>query len=85
MNIIIIIQAVKATHQGKGKVFVAKPVTHEAIGGPENLKIEHLLLSLLNAERAWSFAMQLKQVWFLTMIFLIHTYTFLNISTFTHT
>ena len=57
----------KATHKGGGKgkdrAFVAKDVhTLASLGGEAAaLKLEHLLLLVLNAERAWAFAMQIKQ------------------------
>jgi signal recognition particle subunit SRP68 len=55
-------KAGKATHKG-GKAFATKDVhTLESLGGdPAAVKMEHLLLLLLNAERAWAFAMQVKQ------------------------
>ena len=46
--------------KGRGP-FQTKALTLESIGGASNLKQEHLLLALLNAERAWAFAMQVKQ------------------------
>eukprot|EP00624_Nannochloropsis_granulata_P000117 evm.model.NODE_10430_length_7029_cov_81.933846.2 len=55
-------KAGKATHKG-GKAFATKDVhTLGSMGGdPAAVKMEHLLLLLLNAERAWAFSMQLKQ------------------------
>lgn len=55
-------KAGKATHKG-GKAFATKDVhTLASVGGdPAAVKMEHLLLLLLNAERAWAFAMQVKQ------------------------
>ena len=55
-------KAGKATHKG-GKAFATKDIhTLESLGGdPAAVKMEHLLLLLLNAERAWAFAMQVKQ------------------------
>lgn len=55
-------KGVNATHRG-GKAFESKNVHSLAFlgGDPSALKKEHLLLVLLNAERAWAFAMHLQQ------------------------
>ena len=47
-------KSVKFTY-GRGRQFVKKEVTAEMVAGER-----HLFIPLMNAERAWSYAMQLK-------------------------